>query len=167
MHLSHFSISLSFKTTPVIAPASIFMSVTAEFSLILTLFFKASFLKLFIISLESSLTGNTLSPLSILVSTPKSLKKAITSLLSNFEKLLRMNLLFLTKFFSKVSKSPLNVRLHLPFPVILSLFPTLPVFSTIVTSLPSLAEITAASIPAAPPPITITFIILHHLSYFL
>ena len=61
-------------------------------------------------------------------------------------------------FFINSSMGILLVILHLPFPVIKSFFPSIFIFSKMITSFPFFAEEIAANIPAGPPPITTTFI---------
>ena len=63
-------------------------------------------------------------------------------------------------FAMTVCMSAAFVRLQRPFPVMNSFFPSFSFFSSSVTRAPASAAACAASMPAAPPPITMTFFII-------
>ena len=119
----------------------------------------------FIISEEWSLTGNTLFPLSILSFVPLFSTRFIISSFVKFLNALNKNLLLLTTFSITVFMSEAFVRLHLPLPVINIFLPSFSFFSSSITCFDVKAAEYAAIIPAAPPPIIITFAILRYRFY--
>ena len=152
-------ISPLFVFIPLHDPFSIIKSSKVVFNSTFTLLFFKSLTNASTTSCALSDTGNILPPRSSFVATPKDSIYSTTSLFEKFIYALYINLSLCFIFSLKSSISPSKVILHLPFPVILILFPRLAAFSISIVSFPSLELVIAASIPLAPPPTTTTFIL--------
>ena len=105
---------------------------------------------------DESVTGKTLPLSSTFSLSPPDVKKSIISLLSKLAMLLYRNFEFTGIFARSSSLSSAFVRLHLPPPVRRSFLPIESFFSTKRVLAPRLAAETAAIMPDAPAPITIT-----------
>ena len=124
------------------------------FNLIFILFSIKNLFNALITSLDLSVIGNTLLPLSTFVFNPYLFSKFIISLFVKLYNALYKNSLFVIILSKKSSIGELLVILHLPLPVMNSFFPNFSFFSNKVTSLSFEPAIPAAIIPAGPPPIT-------------
>ena len=120
----------------------------------------ANFLSASTMSAALSDCGNTRRPRSVFSGTPSFSKKSIVSDGLKRENAEYKNFPPCTILDISVCTSQLFVRLHLPLPVIISLRPGREFLSYIITSRSRRAAQPAAISPAAPPPITITRLLI-------